>query len=418
MVISMPLSSTTPRTRLEQMNNWDIQKLCNTPKYRVIKTEGEYKAVIFENEPFHGQPTEVFAYIGIPHQVAPEGRLPLHGGENKISCKTITEYCELGSQAIKQLVPGMVCIHGGGGKAFKEWVELWVKRGYAAIAMDLGGMGIDEKRLKQAGPEQDHEAKFGTKLDWEDLWTYHAVAAVIRANSLLSSFANVDATKIGVTGISWGGYLTCIAAGIDNRFKCAIPVYGCGFLQDNSADEWLERFAKMTPAQRKHWHEQCDPAMYIANAEMPMLFITGTNDFAYPLDSFKKTYSLPKGSVTLCVKLEMPHGHVEGWTPQDAGIFADAILLDENPLPKISDVSIENKKISATITSLSRISKAWLLYSCDSGKWQERKWQQIKAEFDNNRVNADLPDKAKLFFLAIEDERGAYVSSVHEERKS
>ncbi|MCF6175338.1 MAG: acetylxylan esterase [Victivallaceae bacterium] len=367
------------------MNNWDIKNLCNRPEYRVIEESAEYKAVIFENEPFHGQPTEVFAYIGIP-------------------------------QAIKQPVPGMVCIHGGGGKAFKEWVELWVKRGYAAIAMDIGGLGIDEKRLEKAGPGQDHEAKFGTELAWEDLWTYHAVAAVIRANSLLSSFDNIDAEKIGVTGISWGGFLTCIVAGIDNRFKCAIPVYGCGFLQDNSANEWLELFAKMTPARKAWWHEHCDPSVYIENATMPMLFITGTNDFAYPLDSLKKTCSLPKGSVTLCVKLEMPHGHVEGWMPDDAGIFADAILLGEKSLPKISDLSVENKKISAIVRSSDKIDKALLLYSCDSGKWQGRKWQQSEAEFDNNIVSADLPDNATLFFLAIEDERGAYVSSVYEER--
>jgi len=29
-----------------------------------------------------------------------------------------------------------------------------------------------------------------------------------------------------VTGISWGGYLTCIVAGIDDRLKAAVPVYG------------------------------------------------------------------------------------------------------------------------------------------------------------------------------------------------
>ena len=45
--------------------------------------------------------------------------------------------------------------------------------------------------------------------------------------------------------ISWGGYLTCIVAGLDNRFKAAVPVYGYGFLHENSV--WLNQFAKMTP---------------------------------------------------------------------------------------------------------------------------------------------------------------------------
>ncbi len=33
----------------------------------------------------------------------------------------------------------IVLIHGGGGTAFSDWVWLWAKRGYAAIAMDLSG---------------------------------------------------------------------------------------------------------------------------------------------------------------------------------------------------------------------------------------------------------------------------------------
>ncbi|MBE6397465.1 MAG: acetylxylan esterase, partial [Lentisphaerae bacterium] len=36
-------------------------------------------------------------------------------------------------------VPAMVCVHGGNGTAYREWVELWAKRGYAAIAMDTCG---------------------------------------------------------------------------------------------------------------------------------------------------------------------------------------------------------------------------------------------------------------------------------------
>ena len=34
-------------------------------------------------------------------------------------------------------------VHGGEGTAFREWAELWAKRGYAAIAMDLAGCGRD-----------------------------------------------------------------------------------------------------------------------------------------------------------------------------------------------------------------------------------------------------------------------------------
>jgi dienelactone hydrolase len=366
------------------MSNWNISELQKIPDYKIVQDFGEIKAILFKNEPFHGKPTEVFAYIGIPEKA-------------------------------DKPVPGMVCAHGGGGKAFKEWVELWLKRGYAAISMDFGGMGIDDKRLENAGPEQDHEAKFATDLEWKDLWTYHAIAAVLRSHTLLASFDEVDAEKTGVTGISWGGYLTCIAAGVDNRFKCAVPVYGCGFITDNSAEDWMSIFEKMTPEERKRWHDLCDPSIYIGNAEMPILFMTGTNDFAYPLDSLKKTYSLPKGSVNLCVRLEMPHGHIEGWTPKETGIFVDSILMGKTPLPKLGVMKIADGIASCKVNSKTNIAKAFLLHTCDSGKWQDRKWHQTNANINGNIISSKLPENAKVAFLALEDERGAYSSSPHEE---
>lgn len=61
------------------------------------------------------------------------------------------------------------------------------------------------------------------------MWTYHAVAAILRGHSLLISCAEVDAERIGITGTSWGGYLTCITAGVDSALKAAVPVYGCGY---------------------------------------------------------------------------------------------------------------------------------------------------------------------------------------------
>ena len=55
--------------------------------------------------------------------------------------------------------PGIVLVHGGGGTAFANWAQLWAKRGYAAIAMDLAGCGEGRKRLPDGGPGQSHADK-------------------------------------------------------------------------------------------------------------------------------------------------------------------------------------------------------------------------------------------------------------------
>jgi len=99
--------------------------------------------------------------------------------------------------------------------------------------MDTSGRGKDRKKLPDGGPEQSDQTKFRNfdAGDTKNMWTYHAIADVILSHSLLLSLPKVDKNRTGVTGISWGGYLTCIVAGVDHRFKAATPTYGCGFLE-------------------------------------------------------------------------------------------------------------------------------------------------------------------------------------------
>ena len=362
------------------MSNWDIETLFEAVKYRVVYADGPIQAVLFENEPFLGKPTEVFAYVGIP-------------------------------RVKDRLVPGMVCVHGGGGRAFRQWVEMWLERGYAAIAMDLSGRDVNGNRLTNGGPEQDDTAKFSTTAAWRDMWTYHAVSAVVRANSVLRGISSVDSDRIGITGISWGGYLTCIVVGVDTRFACAIPVYGCGFLQHNSADKWMKIFAEMTDEQRRAWHDKCDPSVYLRHVTIPMLFVSRTNDTAYPLDILEMSCTLPDGDVSRCIRIEMAHGHEPGWAPREIHIFADQHLATGAPLPLIRASNRTARLVRSEFTSCRTIHNGYLLYTGCRNRWQDRKWRTTPATLTDRTVEATLPEDVSAYFLAIEDDRGAYVSS-------
>lgn len=362
---------------------WNIAELTPTPAAEFGKLSAGVQEVYYDNVPLRGKPTRVFAYYAKPT----EGEGPF---------------------------PAMLCVHGGGGKAFPEWARLWAKRGYVALAMDLAGKGPDGKPHADAGPDQDDNGKFGEfTLDGvRDMWSYHAVAAVVRGHSLLASLPEVDKNRIGVTGISWGGYLTCIVAGVDERIKVAVPVYGCGFLGDNSA--WLGRFSKMTVEQRKLWLDQFDPSRYLPGATCPMLFVNGTNDFAYPLDSYQKSYSLPQGPVTLCIRVKMPHGHGVGWAPEEIGMFADSVLKKGSPLPRIGPMEVVEGNVSASTGGPASIKQAELNYAVASGPWQNRVWKSVPAVVGRGTVRATIPAARPLvMYLNITDERGALVSAPH-----
>jgi len=360
--------------------NWNLEKLFKPPKWETVNSDGDIRAVLYENEPYMSKPARVFAWLGIPKT----------GKKN----------------------PAMVLVHGGGGTAFKEWVELWNKRGYAAISMDLTGKG-PSGRLPDAGPDETDKEKFFDLFSygWKECWTYHSAAAVIRANSLLRSLPEIDCSKIGITGISWGGYLTGIVAGLDRRFACAVPVYGCGFLQHNSC--FIPIFARMTEEQRRQWHALCDPSVYVGNAGMPVLFISGTNDFAYPPDSHKMTYSLVK-NITFCIRKEMPHGHSEGWSPEEIYCFTGHHLCGFPGLPEIGAATVSGNIISAVVKSERKLVKAYLVVTesqTDWKDWVSWKWQEIPAHIGRGKVWADLPEKSKAYFLAVIDDKGMYVSS-------
>ncbi|WP_152053214.1 alpha/beta hydrolase family protein [Tautonia marina] len=366
---------------------WPMDELKRAPASSVSEPDPAtgLREVFYENVPLDGKPARVFAYYAVPRT-----------GEGPF--------------------PAMVLVHGGGGKAFPEWARLWADRGYAAIAMDLSGRGPDGERLPDGGPDQSDEEKF---RDFEPeevgrMWSYHAVAAAVRAHSFLAARPEVDRDRIGVTGISWGGYLTCIVAGIDDRVKVAVPVYGCGFLDENSA--WIPRFEEMGEARTRRWCDLFDPSRYLPGVSCPILFVNGTNDFAYPLDSYRKSYRLVEGPVDLCITVGMLHGHPQGWAPEEIGLFVESILEGGTPPPRLTAPEIDggSGRISARVASNRSYGKAKLHYTTDSGAWQERSWSTIDAEIGDSRVEAELPrERPIVAFFTVEDDRGAVASSPH-----
>ncbi len=372
---------------------WKIDALLTTPQtYPVentdlVESEG-IRPVFYEGMPFEGKPTRVFAWVGVPLNAA-------------------------GS------VPGIVLVHGGGGTAYRDWVKLWMDRGYAAIAMDTNGciplamVGMDVKSVRHAYAPATGLYFKNMDKPVESQWVYHAVAAVIRAHSLLRSLPGVDPERIGITGISWGGILTEIAVGIDSRFKFAAPVYGCGFLGENSF--WLEtEFQQLPPAQVDRWIALWDPSQYLSGVTTPMLFCNGANDKHFRPDSWQKTYLLPRGPVSLSLKVGMRHSHPPAGDPKEITRFADSIVKGGDPLATIFSQGLDDRTAWIKYASTIPIQTATFVYTKDDGNWVNRKWLQTPATIKFGQASAEVPAGCTAFYFNIQDERGCVVSSKHQ----
>lgn len=364
---------------------WNLEELRKVPHVDWVES-GPTRTLFYAGEPFEGKPTRVFACYATPGTLA-------------------------GDPAKDQNLPGIVLVHGGGGKAYPRWAELWASRGYAAIAMDLSGSGKPHQPRTDAGPRQKDDVIFRTDARATDQWSYHAVASVIRAHSLLRSFPEVDAERTAITGISWGGYLTCIVAGLDDRFKAAVPVYGCGFLSDNS--HWLGRFQKMSEESRNRWVRLWDPSQYVGSATMPMLFVNGGKDFAYPPDSHARTYALVRSHKNLCFLPDLDHGHNFD-SPPAIEHFIRQQLEGGTPLARIAEPEVKDNQVSAEVESLAKLIKAELHCTTDPipGAAKSRVWTTLPARIAGHTIHATLPAaKPGIWFLTVTDDRQVTTSS-------
>lgn len=370
---------------------WDRAALEAAPKWSYLerpKAEG-VRAITYEGLPYRGESTRVFAWLGLPK-------------------------VEEGTR-----VPAMVLVHGGGGTAFEEWVRLWVGRGYAAIAMDtcgqlpVGDYGRWFRDEKGGPPGWGGFDQINHPL--QDQWTYHAVADVILAHSLIRTLPGVDAARIGVTGISWGGYLTCLVAGVDARFALAVPVYGCGFYRDTIFANHLNG---MNAEAAARWMSLWDPSVYLGQAELPMLWVNGSNDFAYPMNAMQRSYRLGKGPRTLCVRLRMPHAHGgAGENPEEIRVFADSLLKGGRPLARFTGSGRDGAEVWASYEApvAVKVVRAELNITRDKGRWQDRVWEALPAVVEDGRIRATLPAEARVYYFNLFDDRGCVVSTEHEE---
>ncbi|MBR2838823.1 MAG: family 78 glycoside hydrolase catalytic domain, partial [Kiritimatiellae bacterium] len=353
------------------------------------------RALFYEGLPYKGRATRVFAYLGVPEHAA---------GER---------------------VPAMVLVHGGGGSAFIRWVKFWNSKGYAAISMDTCGKVSGNAKGGEQRGHFPHEwsgpagwGGFATVNDLdEDHWMYHAVAAVVRANSLVRSLRDVDPERVGLTGVSWGGIITCTAASIDGRFRFAAPVYGCG-ANFTLAPAWQENCGHIGQRNVPKWRSKWDPISYLPQCAVPIHWLDGTNDpwFALPaIERCREAMSCKSGA-TFRIRMVHTHGRVS----EEAGeivALADGHLRGGPALPQFGEVRRDGRMAVATFSADGRLPpvRACLDYTLDPpdrvGLWFSRKWASAPATIGNGEVSARLPDGAKAWYLNLETKEGLRTSS-------
>ena len=189
--------------------------------------------------------------------------------------------------------PLILTVHGGPyGRFRREYLQyylpqLYTSDGYVVFAPNpRGSSGYGDAFGKaiwyQAGGHMGG-------IDYRDIMS--GVDALIRDGF-------VDSTRMGVTGGSYGGYMTNWIISQTDRFRAAVSMYGIFSLFTDWSNSWQPAWEKMylgiyyweQPITEQHPYVQYSPAFHVKHIHTPVLIMHGTDDKYTNLSNSQEMY--------------------------------------------------------------------------------------------------------------------------------
>lgn len=168
--------------------------------------------------------------------------------------------------------PGVLCIHGGPygafGHTFYHEMQFLSSCGYYVFCGNPSG---SDGRGDVFG---DISGRWGT-VDYDDIMRF--------TDAVLSKYPAIDSDRLGVSGGSYGGYMTNWIIGHNHRFACAISdrcISNC-VSKDVTGDNAIrfgEMHMKANVYENPEYMWDRSPLKYAYNVTTPTLFIHGEAD--------------------------------------------------------------------------------------------------------------------------------------------
>jgi len=185
--------------------------------------------------------------------------------------------------------PAVVFPHGGPTSqivdSFSRTVAALVSRGYIVIAPNVRGstgygMAFRKMNVKDLGGGDLQDEVYATRF--------------------LTATGYVDPKKIGITGGSYGGYMTLMAIGkTPDVWASAVEQYGIvdWFTMLQHEDPLLQAYEKSLlgdPVKDRAVYEAASPIKYLRNAKAPLLVLQGANDIRVPKEEAEQVVTILK----------------------------------------------------------------------------------------------------------------------------
>ena len=140
-------------------------------------------------------------------------------------------------------------------------------------------------------------------------------------DNVLRTHTWIDPDRLGVSGVSHGGYMTNWITTHTNRFKAAVGISSISNLVSgwgiNNNYLWFESDLGFIPYDNYERAWGYSPLKYVKNAKTPTLFINGAWDFNTSLNQAEEMYmALKRLHVDTVLALYPNEGHGVNLQPQ------------------------------------------------------------------------------------------------------
>jgi len=208
-------------------------------------------------------------------------------------------------------IPLILGIHGGPhgafGNNFDFEMQLFAARGYAVLYTNpRGSTGYGENFL------------WGT---WGGRWGITDYDDVMAGVDYILAHYPIDAKRLGVTGYSYGGFMTDWIITQTHRFAAAVAGAGISnWVSDyGTADiprtKESEFFGAPWEAKGFELLWRQSPIHYAANVTTPTLFVHGEADLRVPIEQAEQMYTALKKRRVPARMVRYPDSYHGGWSP-------------------------------------------------------------------------------------------------------
>ena len=185
----------------------------------------------------------------------------------------------------KKKYPAVLDIHGGPrcayGPIYMHEMQVWASEGCFVFFCNPRG---SDGRGNAFG---DLRRGYGS-IDYEDLMDF--------TDLVLERYPQIDKDRLGVTGGSYGGYMTNWIVGHTDRFKAAASQRSISnwitevTVSDYGIDFPIEmEFDDVKKCEKELW--EISPLKFVNNVKTPILFIHSTEDYRCPLPEAVQFYT-------------------------------------------------------------------------------------------------------------------------------